>query len=548
MHGTSVKPSEQELTDREVTTTAVGRCEATACPGHVVVHADEPLEGGYGCYGLGQLLRAAGLRWVFERGGEPTIYYGSEAKIGRRAALWIPASRDCATSSPFCDSRGEAGSDSRAPLTTVDGVPVLHDGHPPSRLFVDNRMTFDVARATAFWLTLDSERYATERDEHGRVPARASLIGAGDWLHRPPVQRYADLVKDHLARFLPAVMHIPRWPCGKKYAVALTHDVDDPERPSRLPSLVWRLLVGGGVRRRETYWEMAAEIRSRGLRDTAFVRPTQRPAWDFGEFCRIEQRYGLRSAFYFAVVDRRGGHPLDVCYDVSRARYRRLIRRIESDGWEIGLHAAYLTQAGRPDVKPQLERLDALNHRPIVGVRHHYLQFDQGDHPMRSLAAHAAAGLGYDTSIGFNDHPGFRAGTALPYHPWIPATPTPTPSTPAPTTSRSATSTLATSTPPTESFLELPMSLADMHLEGLGESEAVDVAIRHLEAARELGGLAVLNWHVGRWHSDPTWRAAYQAVCRFLGDDDSAWVALPRDIHAFSGGCATDKRLGLPSC
>ncbi len=511
MHGTSLESSERQIAaDPVVAATTTDRCEANPRAPHFVVRVDDSLKGGYGHYGLRQLLRAAGLRVAYDHCAEPAIYYGSNADVGRTAALWIPASDGGPTGIAAEHSRGKQRSHPHVPLSELEGVAVLHDGHPPSRLIVGNRMTFDIARATAFWLTLASEQHATERDEHGRIPAQASLLATGDWLHRPPVQRYADLVVERLMPFLPAGERRSRWPHGKTYAVALTHDVDDPERPSRLPGLAWRYLRGGGTRRRETYWQMAAEIRVRGMGDAVSVRPTKRRAWDFGEFCRIERQLAMRSAFYFATVGRREGHTFDVCYEVSRARYRKIISRLESDGWEVGLHAAYLTRAGEPAVKLQLERLDRLTNAPVVGVRHHYLQLDP-DHPMGSLAEHAASGLCYDTSIGFNDCPGFRAGTALPYQPLIPTAPAAT----------------------SGSFLELPMSLADMHLEGLGEEEAVDIVIRHMEAVRGLGGLALLNWHVGRWHSDPTWRAAYQAVCRFLSADDSVWVALPRDIVAW---------------
>jgi peptidoglycan/xylan/chitin deacetylase (PgdA/CDA1 family) len=459
----------------------------------VVVHVEPSADGDHRRYGLEQLLRVVGARPVFDPCLAPTIYYGSKPVVGATAALWIPAEPD--------------RDDEDQPLRpiVIDGVPVLCRGPAPTRLFQDNRLTFDVAAATAFWLTLRSERHIAQRDSHGRVPARASLLAAGGRLDRPPVQLYANLLADRLRPHLSADAREPRWPDGKRYAVSLTHDVDDPESPNRLRRLFKEMLSDGPRPRRAAYWDIRAEIRRRGFLDAALA-PSSRPIeWEFARFCKLEQQHGLRSAFYFAVVNRRGGHPLDVAYDASRAKYRNLLKRLSADGWELGLHAGYLTRLARPGVKWQVDRLTSLSGERVEGVRHHYLQLDRGA-PMGSLVAHAGAGLSYDTSIGFNDEPGFRAGTALPFQPYDAATGLACP------------------------FVELPMSLADTHLPTHDEETAVEIVIRHLEAVRSLGGLAVLNWHVGHWYRDPAWRTAYQAACRFVAQDEDVWTARPGDV------------------
>jgi hypothetical protein len=231
----------------------------------------------------------------------------------------------------------------------------------------------------------------------------------------------------------------------------------------------------------------------------------KRYAWDFAEFCALERDSGLRSAFYFAVVRRHEGHPRDVCYDVRRARYRNLLRRLSAGGWEVGLHASYLTRFGTPSIEWQTNRLGALTGEPAGGIRHHYLHLDADD-PLRTLAAHADAGLLYDASVGFSDGAGFRAGIALPFKPYD---------------ARMG---------QTRSFVELPMSIADMHLPREDRTAAVQAVARHLGIVRNLGGLAALNWHVGHWLSAPAWSESYRVACRMLADDSSVWVATPREI------------------
>ncbi|MBN2563172.1 MAG: hypothetical protein JXQ75_19795 [Phycisphaerae bacterium] len=456
-------------------------------------HPDEPRRR----YGLDQILRVIGVPATFEPQPHTTIYCGSDPQVGGAAAIWISIDE----SSRFRD---------RPPrVVEMDGVPIPIRGPQPTSLWTGNRLAFDVALAATFWLTLESERYAAQRDAHGRVPAPASLLAAGGLLDRPPIHAYAQLLADRLMSCGACTQAkvAPRWPSGKRYAVALSHDVDAPEVRSRVPSLLTELALGGGRSRRQTYWDLREEISAPGFRDTCLTPPARRRQWDFAKLCALEQQHGFRSALYFSVVNRRVGHHCDVPYDAARARYGRLYRRLLTGGWEVGLHAAYLTYAGRPSAEAQYSRLAELTGRPIAGVRHHYLQLAARD-PLRTLLAHAAAGALYDTTVGFNDRPGFRPGVALPFQPY------------------------GTETGAAGSFVELPMSIADMHLPRHDQAAAIDMVVKHLETVRAIGGLAVLNWHVGNWHAAPAWRESYRTACRLLADDPEAWVALPRDIAA----------------
>jgi peptidoglycan/xylan/chitin deacetylase (PgdA/CDA1 family) len=442
------------------------------------------------------MLQMMGAAHRFDGGSAPAVYYGPDAAIGRRCRLWI-------VPDPRADWL-------RAPprFSEVEGVVVPHRGRPPSRLCSGNRLEFDLCRAARFWLTLESERNEGRRDAHGRVPGGASLLGRGGWLMRPPVHGYVRMLLHRLWPTQPPAGLVPAWPGGKRYAVALTHDVDRPERPGLAWPLLRELLFAGAVTRRESYYALRAEIRSRGFMEAVVSGPSRRREWDFRKWCRMESAYDLRSAFYFAVVNKREGHDCDVSYDPSRRRYRRLFARLLEQGFEVGLHAGYLTQWQKPPVHEQADRLSRLTGGPAGGVRHHYLQLCRDD-PMRSLVEHAAAGLPYDTSVGFNDSPGFRSGAALPFQPFHGATGAVT------------------------DFVELPMTLADMHLPGTDAAAASRRALEHLEAVRSVGGLAVLNWHVGHGATDPAWREAYHAVCAFLAEDAEAWCATPARIASW---------------
>ena len=454
---------------------------------------DEPLRR----YGIEQLLRIIGFGVKFEADDHVTIYCGSDERMGERAFIWIPP-----------DDAFLLGAEPRPKFTRIDGVCVPHRGAAPQALWVGNRLSFDIGRATAFWLTLESERYAAGRDGHNRVPASASLLAMEGWINQPPVHAYAQVLGDRLALHGESGAPLPRWPLGKKCAAVLSHDVDAPERSNRVPHYLKEIVFKSHRPRRHAYWDLCAEVRARGLANACVRSASHRPEWDFDELCELEACCRVRSAFYFGVVMRPEGHLCDTTYDCGLPRYRRLYRELIQGGWEVGLQAGYLTTVGRPGVKPQLDRLAGFSEHAVAGVRHHYLQLDPHA-PMRTLSNHADAGLLYDSTVGFNDDPGFRAGIALPYQPYD--------------SDRLGASQL----------VELPMTISDMHLPRQYEAVAVEAVVDHLRVVQPLGGMAVLNWHVGNWHSAPGWRESYRVACRLLAEDPDVWVATPRDIAAW---------------
>ena len=444
-------------------------------------------------YAIGQLLRIAGWPEGLTSRAAAAIYYGSDASKGQRAAVWVQP--NCAAGAALVECL--LGSTAEATIRQANGVAVSAGQ--------GSRLAGDVIAATASCLTLAGERRAVCRDPHGRLPADAGPLPPRERLERPPLHDYAELLAARLRGCGLLPEPLPRWPGGKHYAAALTHDVDAPEVPRRVGVLLKQMLLGGPRPRRHPYWDLLAEIRARGLGQGCLFPPTRRREWNFEEICVMEDRHGLRSAFYFAVVNRAAGHACDVSYDASRLRYRRLCRRLLSGGWEIGLHAAYATCEDRPPVEYQARRFAQLFGDRPAGVRHHYLRLD-AEEPLRTLATNADAGFSYDTTVGFNDQPGFRMGVALPVEVFDPR--------------RGGGGGL----------IELPMTLADMHLPKDDIPAAVEAVTRHLQTVRSLGGLAVLNWHVGAWATAPAWRESYAAACRILSEDSDVWVATPREI------------------
>lgn len=297
------------------------------------------------------------------------------------------------------------------PLRRVDDLPVIYRGqmHVPGHVAHSDRAVHtdvDIVASTFFMVTRYEEVVAsTERDEHGRFPASASLACREGFLWRPLVHEYADLLRRWIAPCYPG--SDCRRPWGRReFAACVTHDVDSLRRYGYPPVItVARALRAGQGRR-------ALGIVSEYGRVLAGWQ--QEPYDTFDYLLDHELAHGLVPTFYLMA----GRHGRKGCrcqdYRLSDESVRSTICRVQEAGCEVGLHSSY-DAFERPDLleaeKHSLERM--LGH-PVAGLRQHFLRFDVP----RSWRMWEEAGFEYDATLAFARQEGFRAGICVPYHPF----------------------------------------------------------------------------------------------------------------------------------
>src|SRR4029077_5024773 len=88
-----------------------------------------------------------------------------------------------------------------------------------------------------------------------------------------------------------------------------------------------------------------------------------------------------------------------------------IIRKLIRHGQEVGLHGidAWLESSKGTEELAEIQRLTGASE---TGVRMHWLYFNQ-----QSPAVLDKAGLAYDSSIGYNETVGYRAGTTQAFRP-----------------------------------------------------------------------------------------------------------------------------------
>ncbi|MFT5142187.1 MAG: hypothetical protein ACI80V_001732 [Rhodothermales bacterium] len=340
------------------------------------------------------------------------------------------------------------------------------------------------------------------------IPQMAGDQTEASMLRRPIVSEIIDALAVVLsARNQGFEDGIPRWPAGKRAALLLTHDVDQPHR--RAPASFYRRRI---ARELATARPAAA---ARALAGWAKARarwgsslPTSEdPNFGFRYWMNQERSMGGRGCFYVAVRSCADatGHPLDVPYVADSPDMIRALRDATEAGWEVGLHASIqcATEPGRfAEEKALLEAL--LGGAPVRGVRHHYWALDP-ENPGATWKAQREAGFEYDSSLGTNDAPAFRRGMAWPFTP-----------------------------PEGGGLLQIPPTMMDggVFYSSPSPQEGLRSVRHHLQTVFAAGGAAVLDWHLEQSNgarlsgAGPVLETALDSV---RGRDD-IWITTPADV------------------
>lgn len=323
----------------------------------------------------------------------------------------------------------------------------------------------------------------------------------------PTLDLHIALLRDLItARGIPFV-EIPPIPDGYQFVVCLTHDVDHPAiRSHKLDHTAFGFLY------RATFVSLRKLFRRRlSVADLFrnFVAALKLPlvhlglakdCWREFDDRYLEMEKGLHSTFFVIPFGGQPGRKSDGPAPAMRAaRYGAqdiadAIRKLMAAGCEVGLHGidAWLDSSkGRQE----LQEIRNLTLASEVGVRMHWLYFDQ-----QSPSVLEQAGAAYDSTVGYNETVGYRAGTTQVYKP------------------------LGVTL-----LLELPLHVMDTalfypsHL-ALSSREAKTLLGPMLENAARFGGTLTINWHDRSLAPERLWGESYRDLIQEL-QSRGAWFA-----------------------
>lgn len=215
--------------------------------------------------------------------------------------------------------------------------------------------------------------------------------------------------------------------------------------------------------------------------------------WCFEWLMALEAAHGVTSHYnFYGGPGGWGRDPvrllLDPAYNVDHPRLREVLARLVTAGHAVGLHQSFHAWQDAASMAREKARLEAALGRPVKECRQHWLRFSW----QHTWQAQQEAGLTLDSTLGFNDRPGFRTAGALRYHPWDPETGRPM------------------------GLEVVPMVLMDSHLYdylGLDDEAERRRHIDHwLDEVMAVGGVASLTWHQRVVSQDYGWGPGYEHV------------------------------------
>lgn len=265
-----------------------------------------------------------------------------------------------------------------------------------------------------FWMLNRIEEVGNSNfDRHGRFSATRSHAYINNYLERPVVDEWLHVLEQVILRV---------WPNLRlkelEFSMKVSHDVDFP---SLYAFKSWRAIAIMMVRRLLKQGDLKATLQAPFLKlVSGKAIHTQDPFNTFEWLMDFSESNNLTSAFYFICGTTSG---MDADYVPEDTRIVKLMRRIYERGHEIGLHPSYGTYQQPELIKREAERLrqimrEAAIEQTDIGGRMHYLRWE---HP-GTLQAWEDAGMAYDTTLSYADHPGFRCGTCHEYPAFNPIT------------------------------------------------------------------------------------------------------------------------------
>lgn len=272
-------------------------------------------------------------------------------------------------------------------------------------------------------------------------------------------------------------VEIPPIPNGFEFAACLTHDIDfvgirKHKFDHTLAGFLYRSTItsAGDFLRGKISWRRLLKIWKAVASLPLVHLGVMEDFWmPFDWYLKVEK--GLNPTYFllpFKGVPGRNvssPNPERRASPYEPAEIREWIARLREENCEIGVHgidAWHDAESGRAE----LEKIRAETGAENAGIRMHWLLREANTNRVLE-----AAGYAYDSTIGYNETVGYRAGTSQVFRPLD-----------------------------VKRLLELPMHIQDGALFygkrlALSEAEAWGLCEKIIENARKLGGVTTILWH-----------------------------------------------------
>lgn len=357
---------------------------------------------------------------------------------------------------------------------------------------IDNQIIEEIKKNQNLWeLFTKKEEYSpVELDNEGRFGYKFST--------------HKDVLKPYISEYLLSKGFSAEYPEQKKFAVVLTHDIDDVYVKlghifSAIPNCFrygnfkgFKSLISGKINKKKS------------------------PYINFQQIIDIEEKYNAKSSFYFLVSP-----DSDFGNNYYAKDLEPIIKKIIDRDCEIGYHTRYHIYDNVEEIKKEKKTLETITGKKIIGVRNHHLRFKTPD----SWNVLANAGFSYDSTFHYNDMVGFRNGMCHPYYPFD------------------------LNKHKKIEILEIPLVVSDIAFRSFMKtnvSESWDYIKRLIDVVEKNNGVMTILWHswtyslpisVAGWFGRE-WTELYQKILKYCSEKN-AWITDCEELYKY------DKKEGV---
>lgn len=291
-------------------------------------------------------------------------------------------------------------------------IPVIFGLNPNNRSFFsisekNINLGLDIFGSCFFMLTRYEELIINKKDRFNRFQAKDSIAFKEDFLDRPIVNEYLEILWFCIKSLWPNTQRKKR-----TFKSILSHDVDNPfEYALSNFYNMSRTAIGDVIKRGDFYKAISrpAQWYKVNYKD---IKYDPKNTFDF--IMDTAEKNNLTTTFNF--ISDHSNKQRDGNYYLSDKIIINLIKKINNRGHLIGMHGSFDSYNDFSQLKKEFMFLQNTCEKigfkqKIWGSRQHYLRFDY----TTTLQYLNDLGLDYDESLTYAEYSGFRCGVCYDY-------------------------------------------------------------------------------------------------------------------------------------
>ncbi len=256
----------------------------------------------------------------------------------------------------------------------------------------------DIFASSFFMLTRWEEYVNKNRDQHERFPSTESVAFKNNFLDRPIVNEYLEMLWNML---------ISLGYNGKRqsrnFEIIATHDVDILKKYMRLRSGMREIIVNlfkGRVKQSFSTFKEKLEVLLKLKQDNFDT---------FDYLMTVSEKLGIKSHFFFMG---KGCSEYDNFYSINDAFVQDLIKKIKQRNHEIGFHPSYNAYNDAEQFTKEKHEVEKALQTKLSFGREHYLRFEVPT----TWQIWEDNKMLWDSTLSYADREGFRCGVCYDYN------------------------------------------------------------------------------------------------------------------------------------